>query len=160
MLCYKCQGGMYIANIGHCGGCGSSTSSGMFKLCPSCAQSKNQCAHCGGPLNAQPPGSNTGSGSQKSSFIVMVNVEHYVGDIESLDREARSRRTAEAMDSFMEQVKAVMAAKNIPFDSLEELNRLTFIGAMLVNCTADVAELLKNHPGVASLSVNGTVRTC
>ncbi len=62
MLCDKCTAMKFIHNIGHCTACGGMTTSGMFKLCTSCSQSKNQCQHCLAPLST-PPASDQDSAS-------------------------------------------------------------------------------------------------
>lgn len=66
MLCTKCAPNMHIMNIGHCSACGGMTSSGSFKLCTTCSQTKNQCQCCLAPLSpAATP--NSGSGADTSA---------------------------------------------------------------------------------------------
>lgn len=151
MLCYKCQGHMFIANIGHCGGCGAMTSSGAFKLCAKCAQSKNQCAACGGALDAKKPAVTPDT---KGSFIVMVDYDHFCGKAASTDRAVIAQRAQQSFADFKNQVAALLAQNNLPADSFKSENELTFIGAMMVTCTYAVADLLKQHPGVSSVSEN------
>jgi hypothetical protein len=55
----------FIHSIGHCSACGGMTSSGMFKLCETCSQTKNECQHCLTPLTA-PAGPDQGSGASDS----------------------------------------------------------------------------------------------
>ena len=49
-LCPECNGKAFTADVGTCQGCGETTSSGAFELCPKCAFAKGVCQACGKPL--------------------------------------------------------------------------------------------------------------
>ncbi len=46
-LCSACEDMSFIANIGTCGSCSKTTSSGAFELCKTCAVAQGICQACG-----------------------------------------------------------------------------------------------------------------
>lgn len=164
MLCNKCNGGMYIANIGHCSGCGSMTSSGMFTLCDPCSQARNKCAHCGCDLDADAGdddssdvGGNSASKSQLS-FIAVVNVEHYVGEATDTSRDALQARNEAAISAVKADIAALVAARGWSADAIEVVNELKFLATLVLVCSQEAADALATLPGIGGVSPNGTVK--
>jgi hypothetical protein len=53
-LCANCVGKPHIMNVGKCVGCGATTTSGSFSLCPACSAAQKKCEVCGAALSSVP----------------------------------------------------------------------------------------------------------
>lgn len=151
MLCYKCAGNAFIQNLGRCKSCGTTTSSGAFKLCGKCAKAKNECAACGGKLNAVKPPVDPNA---KSLHILGVDHDHYRGGQPPASGVAVIAESTAAIASFKKDLAAWLSVQNLPSDAVEITNELNALGILFVNCTSATADALKAMPGVASITAN------
>lgn len=152
MLCYKCSGRAYIANIGSCTNCGSWTSSGMFHYCSACATKLNKCAACDGQLDAVKPATPPDT---KLVYMVHVNVEHYRGAFNpAIGHKGQVRRNRKAFRAFKQNVKDLLVTANLPVDSFTVVTEMINICVIVAQCTQAVAEMVGKLPGAEAMFEN------
>ncbi|MBU6450962.1 MAG: hypothetical protein KGS72_04230 [Cyanobacteria bacterium REEB67] len=154
MYCKNCSGKAFIMNIGHCSTCGSMTSSGSHKLCSTCSTQKNQCMHCAVSLSPA-NGNGSNAGSNKSSFIVAVDSDHYLSGPAPKDLDAIKAHLHHAFVSFKGDLSVWTTAQNI--SDLTVANEMPNLCCLVIECSPATAEALKAVPGVAMVAENDTV---
>jgi hypothetical protein len=152
LLCYKCSNRMYTCDVGNCQSCGSFTSSGSFNLCAKCAADKNECASCGGKLDAVKPPTPPDA---KVAFILGVDKDLYLAAMpQQVDRKDFIARHEAAIESFKKDLAEWLKARGQQEDAVEVRNEFKALAMLLIVCTESTAEALRTMPGVANLSAN------
>jgi hypothetical protein len=110
------------------------------------------CQRCGIPIDTNQAQAEP---DIKLAFIVTLNVRHYCGKRRATARDAIARRNARAIKAFKKDVAVLLQLLGRPADDLTVDSEQDYIATVMLRCSQQVADLLKAHPGVKAVSVNG-----
>ena len=151
MRCKKCTSINVVSAIGHCSACGALTSSMMYQLCDQCSKNKNECQVCRVSIsNPQTPGTGSGSGPTKTSYMVAIDTDHYLPGGAPRGSDVNAVALQGAFASFKQDLAAwIQGRSQVPHSDVTVLTELPRICTVVVECTDETAESMKSMPGVA-----------